>query len=174
MNLYLTGFRGSGKTTVAPLIADSLGREFVDSDHEIERLTRRSIEQIFHDDGESGFRRWESQVVETLSRTDQLVVSLGGGVPTVAENREAMGRSGRSVWLLASPEVLWQRISSDPRSPHQRPGLTKRDGIAEVVFLLQQRETAYRACADYRVDTTELNPQQIADLIVQWWQSVDR
>ncbi len=84
-----------------------------------------------------------------------------------------MKSSGRVVLLTASPEILWERISQDPRTKQQRPGLTDLDGFSEIKKLLAERIDVYNECADYVIDTSDLNPQEIADSIADWWDPVD-
>ncbi len=174
MNLYLIGYRGSGKSTVAPLIAQLLDREWLDSDQQIELLTGCPVSEIFQQYDESTFRQWETTVVEALSKRDGLIVSLGGGAVLAKYNRELLSQSGRTVWLTASPAELWQRISQDQASQTLRPNLTDLDGMAEVVHVLAQRREIYEACADYTVDTSGLSPKQVAEQIANWFEPVDR
>ena len=84
MNLYLIGYRGSGKTTVAPLIAKALNWETRDSDSQIEVLTSRTITEIFSEDGETVFREWETTVIQALAVESNKVISVGGGAPISA------------------------------------------------------------------------------------------
>ena len=86
-NIYLVGPMGAGKTTVGRHLAELLGREFLDSDHEIERKTGASIPWIFEKEGEIGFRSREKTVINELTQRRQLVVATGGGAVTQAENR---------------------------------------------------------------------------------------
>lgn len=174
MNLYLIGFRGCGKSTVAPLIAEALAWQAVDSDVEIETLTGRTIASIFVEDGETAFREWETSVIQGYMTRNEHVISLGGGAPTIATNRTAIKKSGKAVLLKAEPDILWERICKDPSSVQTRPKLTDLDGYAEVVQLLKQRAEVYAECADYTVDTGQLSPQQIADQIANWFDPVDR
>ena len=173
MNLYLIGYRGCGKSRVAPLLATTIGWQSVDSDQQIEILTGQTIAEIFEAEGEAGFRQWETTVIQALAQANEQVISLGGGAPTVAVNRTTMKSSGRVVLLTASPETLWERISQDPQTKQQRPGLTDLDGFGEIKKLLAQRIDIYNACADYVIDTSDLNPQEIADSIADWWDPVD-
>lgn len=173
MNLYLIGYRGSGKSTVAPLLAKKLDWQHSDSDHEIQVMTGQNIADIFTNQGESGFRKLETSVVQRYATKKEHVVSLGGGAPTFPAIRNAIKQSGKGVYLLASAETLWQRISGDQATDSLRPSLTELDGLAEVEKMLESRQAIYDACADYTVDTTELNPEQIAEVIANWWGSVD-
>lgn len=171
MNLYLIGYRATGKSTVAPLLAEKLGWSVSDSDAEVELLAGKSIAELFEESGDAGFRQWETTVIQALSLKGKQIISLGGGAPTLAENRMLIKKFGVAVLLTASPEVIWQRLSSDA---NQRPALTDLDGFNEVKKLLAQRDNAYRECADYTVDTANLPPDVVADKIAKWWNSVDR
>lgn len=171
MNLYLIGYRATGKSAVAPLLAQHLGWTSCDSDKEIESLTGKTISQLFEESGEAGFRQWESTVIQAISLKDQQVISLGGGAPTLVENRNLIKKHGLAVWLTATAEKIWQRMQADH---NQRPKLTDLNGFDEVKELLAQRDGVYRECADYTVDTTDLQPQQVADQIATWWVSADK
>ena len=171
MNLYLIGYRGTGKSTVAPLLAEQLGWTVCDSDTEIESLSGNSVARIFEESGESGFRQWETTVLQAISLKGQQVIALGGGAPTIAENRRLIKKYGQAVLLTATAERIWERLQVDR---NKRPNLTDLDGFNEVKELLAQRDGAYRECADYTVDTTDLEPRQVADQIAKWWNSADK
>lgn len=174
MNLYLIGYRGCGKTTVAPLVAEALGWETRDSDNQIEILTSRTISEIFEDDGETVFREWETTVLQALAVETDKIVSVGGGAPTIETNRQIMKSSGCMVWLQATAEELWNRISTDPKSESTRPSLTdESDGLKEVRQVLRSRYDTYKACADYTIVTDGLSPDEVADQIANWWDPVD-
>ena len=171
MNLYLIGYRGSGKTTVAPLLANLLGWTWLDSDEQVELLAGCPVAQVFAEYGEACFREWETTVIETLSRQSNLVVATGGGAPVAPDNRRLMAASGRRIWLKARSEVLWARIRGDEHS--DRPALTDKRGLAEVQHVLAERTSIYEACADYTIDVESLSPEQIAQQIFEWWDPVD-
>ena len=173
MNLYLIGYRGSGKTSVAPHLSKILERQWVDTDQQIEVVTGQTIAEIFANEGESGFRQWETTVIQAYSLESELIVSLGGGAPTVEENRSLLKTTGKTVLLTAKPKVLWGRISSDSASEQNRPNLTDLDGFAEVQKLLEERAEIYADCADYTIDTSNLAPEQVAADIANWFDPVD-
>lgn len=174
MNLYLIGYRGSGKSTVAPLVAKDLKRPSIDSDHLIVQKNNCSIADIFANSGETEFRRIEQQIVKQLGDLSNHVVSLGGGVPMFESNRMVLAATGKTVYLNGSPDVLWSRIAQDAASDELRPSLTDLDAKAEVDSLVNQRHPIYADCADYMIEVNQLSPQQIAEQIVQWWKSVDK
>ncbi len=174
MNLYLIGYRGSGKSTVAPLIAKEITWNAIDADDLVESNTQQSISEIFASDGEAAFRELEHDVISTIVGKTNLVVSLGGGAPLFERNRDMIAKSGKTVWLFAESSVLWKRISTDNTSHDQRPNLTDEGGRTEVERLLLIRNPVYEACADYKIDVTSLSPEEVAERIVEWWNSDDK
>lgn len=167
MNLVLIGYRGTGKTTVARLVAERLGWDWIDADVEIERQAGKSIADIFRDDGESAFRDLEAQVVAELTARSSWVLALGGGAILRPENRRQIAAAGPAVWLTATAPTIHQRMTGDPTTAGKRPNLTSRGGLHEIEELLAQREPLYRQCADHTVDTEGKSPEQVADEIVQ-------
>ncbi len=168
MNIYLIGYRGSGKTTVARHLASRLWWHWLDADPHIEERAGRSIREIFADEGEAGFRQREAEAVAELSLYSQLVVALGGGAVLRDDNRQAIRRSGKVVWLRASPERLWSRIEADPTTNARRPNLTAEGGVDEVRRLLAERTPLYEQCADLTLDSDKRSPEQLADTIAAW------
>ena len=172
MNIYLIGYRGTGKTTVARLLAARLGWRAVDADERLEQLAGRSISEIFAADGELAFRDLESTVLDQLALQEHFVVSLGGGVVLRERNRKVL-RGGRVVWLRAPAAELWERISRDPSTGGRRPNLTARGGVEEVEQLLGEREPLYRQCANLTVETAGVTPAEVADQIATWYSGED-
>jgi len=165
-NLFLIGYRGTGKSTVGQRVAEQLGYPFFDTDLEIEHRAGRSIAEIFAGDGETAFRTLEAAVLDQLSRDSKCVLALGGGAVMRPGNRAKLKTRGRTAWLVARPETLWQRIQADGASGHRRPNLTAAGGLAEVVAVLSRRLPAYRECADWVVDTEGRTPDEVAGQIV--------
>ena len=168
MNLYLIGYRGSGKTTVAARLGALLGWKWLDADDEIERRAGKSIKEIFAASGEEAFRDLEAQVVTDLAKLQQHIVALGGGAILREENRHHLAQSGKVAWLRASPEVLFRRISDDTATAQRRPNLTAGGGLEEVRRMLAVRTPIYAACADLTLDAEAASPNAIADEIVLW------
>lgn len=170
MNLYLIGYRGSGKTTVAAELATLLGWQWVDADDEIERRAGKSIKEIFAAEGEPAFRDLETDVIADLAKLDGHVIALGGGAVLREENRKAVRESGKVVWLKAAPHVLHQRIAADVSTAERRPNLTAAGGLEEVQRLLAIRDPIYAACADFILEADSASPAELAGEIVRWLQ----
>lgn len=165
-NLFLIGYRGTGKSTVAQLLAQRLGWKAVDADVLLEQRTGQTIRQIFAGEGESGFRDREANLLTDLCQGRWQVIATGGGVVLRAENRQKMRAAGRVVWLTADPLTIWQRLQADATTTERRPPLTV-GGLVEIEELLQQRAPLYAACADWQVDTASATPEQVAEEIME-------
>lgn len=169
MNLYLIGYRGSGKSTAGALVASQLGYPHWDTDDLIESRTGLSIQQVFSTFGQAEFRKLETEIIRTFKPDQSAVVSLGGGAVLVAENRDRLRTTGLLVWLQATAETLFERIHGDARTPDRRPALSDRSGLEEVQMLLKEREPIYAACADFTVNIEKLSVAEVAEAIVRWW-----
>ncbi len=167
MNLVLIGLRGTGKTSVAAVLAERLGWPWFDADVLIEERAGKTIQQIFAGQGEPAFRDLESQIVAELAQRDAAVLALGGGAVVREANRAALAGRGKIVWLTASPEILWQRVQADALSASRRPNLSVAGGINEIIATLDARRAIYRACADLEVDTEGKTPARVADAILE-------
>jgi shikimate kinase len=165
-SIFLIGYRGTGKTTLAQLLAERLGWDWIDADDEVERRAGKSIAAIFADDGEQAFRDLEANVVADLSRWRRTVVALGGGAVLSEANRTAIRLAGVVVWLTASVDTLARRLAADKATASRRPNLTKSDGLTEIETLLAKREPIYRSCATFEVDTENDTPAEIVDEIL--------
>ena len=167
MLLILIGYRATGKTTLARLLATRLDCEWVDADVEIERRSGKSIARIFAEDGEPFFRNLEAEVIADLCRRERLVLAAGGGAPLRDATRHVMRQNGIVVWLLADPETILSRMSADATTAGRRPNLTKRGPLEEIVELLAAREPIYRESAHFVVDTEGRTPEQLTDEILE-------
>jgi shikimate kinase len=162
MIITLIGYRATGKTTLAKLLARRLGWEWIDADVEIERRAGKTIARIFADDGEPAFRDLEAQVIADLCRRDRLVLAAGGGAPMREENRQTIRQSGKVAWLMARPETILNRMSGDATTDQRRPSLTDKGPLDEIVQLLARREPIYRETAHLTIDTENRTPEELA------------
>jgi shikimate kinase len=163
--IFLVGYRCTGKTTVARLLAERLGWNWLDADALLEEQAGRTIRALFADEGEAEFRRRESAVLADLCRCQRHVIATGGGVVLSPENRARLREAGTVIWLTADAETIWQRLQADVSTAERRPALTV-GGLAEIQQLLQVREPLYRACAGWSVDTAGRPPEEVAERIL--------
>ncbi|MDX3929792.1 MAG: shikimate kinase [Shinella sp.] len=116
-NLVLIGLMGAGKSAIGRLTAQALGIPFIDSDHEIERVSRMSISDLFAAYGEDEFRALETRVIKRLLKTGPRVVSTGGGAYINERTRKHIKRGGLTIWLKADLDVLWERVNKRDTRP---------------------------------------------------------
>ncbi|MCY3946471.1 MAG: shikimate kinase [Anaerolineaceae bacterium] len=160
-NIVLTGFMGSGKSTVGRLVAEALQRDFVDSDDLIVERAGKSIAKIFADGGEEGFRRLESSVCQHLASQDDLVIATGGGALLDEANRDALEKGGILVCLLASPAEIHQRLAGESGRPLF-------NGNWEALY--QERLPTYQGIA-HRINTDDKTPLEVAGKVVELWRA---
>ncbi|ASY70238.1 shikimate kinase [Sinorhizobium fredii] len=116
-NLIFIGLMGAGKSAIGRLTAQALGIPFVDSDHEIERVSRMTVSELFAAYGEEEFRALEARVLKRLLRSGPRVVSTGGGAYINERSRRHIKKGGLTVWLNADIEVLWERVNKRDSRP---------------------------------------------------------
>lgn len=163
-HIVLVGMMASGKTTVGRLLANRLGRRFVDSDEQVEARTGHTVRELFALHGEPYFRERETEALaDALAMSEPTVIAAAGGVVLAEANRRAL-RSGTAyvVWLRAEPKTLRDRIGSDPG---HRP-LLDDDPDAALARLSAGRAPLYSEVADRVIDVAPLTPDQVADEIV--------
>ncbi len=151
-NLMLIGMPGCGKSTVGRLLAERLGRPFVDLDSEIERLAGHPVPTIFAEEGETGFRRWETQALAAASRESGQIIACGGGIVTRPENEDLM-RQNSTIVCLRRP---LDRLPTDGRPLSQ---------AHSPEALYRQRAPLYARLADLTADNTG-TPEATADIIL--------
>ena len=161
MKVVLTGFRGTGKTSVGRILADRLALPFFDTDALIERRAGMPIPEIFLQHGEAHFRALEREVIASL-RDVEGVISTGGGAVLDPANVADLRRHGRVYLLSAPPGVILERIAGS-----NRPGLTGLSPAEEVQTLLLARKEAYLGAADACIDTGRRTPGEVAEVILR-------
>lgn len=160
-NLVLTGFMGTGKTSVGRMVAERLDRPFVDLDDVIVARAGKPIPRIFAEDGEPAFRALEAAVCAEMREAAGLVVAAGGGAVVDPANREALAAGGLVICLEAAAEAILARVGGDGG----RPLLAGGDPLMRIRELLAQRAGAY-AAHPLRLDTTGLTPAAAAERVL--------
>lgn len=146
-NIYITGFMGSGKTTVGQALAKSLGYQVTDTDKWIEEMEGQSISSIFKQYGEPYFRDLETNALQQISG-NQLIITTGGGIIMRPENREIMKEKGKTIYLQCDLDEVFLRLNDDTTRP-----LLKKEDKSNVEKLYQSRLPFYKE-ADHTINTT--------------------
>jgi shikimate kinase len=165
-HLLLVGMMGAGKSTVGRLVAARLGRPYVDTDTEVERLAGQSVSAIFSARGEAWFRLEESRVLaDVLARTAPSVVSVGGGAVLDPVHRVALCDGGTVVWLRARPETLIRRVGG---GRGDRPLLAAAAGgpAAVLARIEAERRPLYEEVATKVIDVDDLTATAVADRVL--------
>jgi len=164
MNIILTGFMGTGKSSVGRMLAHECGLDFLDLDDIIEAASGVSIKEIFNSSGESEFRRLETQAIERLvsgAYGANCVLATGGGAVLKKSNRDALRRWGKVILLTASVDEMLDRVGGAEARPLLSGG-KRREAIER---LMAERAPAYRDC-DFSIDTTGLTEAEVVALIM--------
>ena len=172
-HLFLTGYRGCGKSAVGRLLSVSLSRKLIDIDLVIESSTGKSIADIFSEVGHEGFRDLESaQIANLVSLTESVIISLGGGSILRPENRKCIRKLGKTVWLQATPETILERILNDKTTQTRRPKLSKLGDMEEIRSILEMRIPWYNEVADLAVSTDGKSMECVATTIADWFHRI--
>jgi shikimate kinase len=163
-NICLVGFMGTGKTQAGRIVAEQTGKKLVEIDALIEKIAKKSIPDIFSQDGEIRFRELEIAAIKDASSMENAVFSLGGGAVLNIINILYMRQSSVVICLTAKPEILCRRLVNEERE--KRPLLAKPDPKAEIERLLKTRAPFYTAATDLSIDTSNLSIAEVAKRII--------
>ena len=162
-NIVLIGFMGSGKSTVGRMLARRLRFHFLDTDHLLEERAQMSIKSIFARHGETHFRDRETATLESLLNTRRHVVATGGGIVTQPRNLSLLRQLGWVVLLQADPDEIFRRVARNK----DRPLLQVGDPRGQVDMMLAARQPLYDAVAQFRVDSTGMQREDVADAVAE-------
>ncbi len=162
MNIVLIGYRGTGKSTVAQILAERLGRQAVSTDDLIVQQVGNSIPEIVKTHGWEYFRDQESEVCREVAQQDNLVIDTGGGAILRPANVEWLKKNGTLFWLTAEVATIAERIGDDT----QRPSLTGTQSfVEEIASVLKERQPQYQSAADHCLVTDHKSPDALAQSI---------
>jgi len=160
-NIYITGFMGTGKSAVGRVVAQKIGKIFIDTDRAIKDRQGRSIADIFENWGENHFRQLETNLLKELAQRDDLVVATGGGTLLSRENVRLLDEGSIIICLFADPMVIHKRIKKN----NMRPLLEHGDRLKTIKNLMKKRDSFYKQF-DWQVDTSDLTVEEAADEIL--------
>jgi len=166
MNIVLIGMRGAGKSTVGKRLAALMGKEFVDTDDLVEKRLGAPIKEIVGKKGWGFFRSMEKRAIKDVSRGDHLVIAAGGGAVLDPENVKSLKKNGLVIWLKADGQVLQERLSLDPQTENNRPTLTGRGTLEELIEIMASRAPLYEKAADVQLDTGNLDLEKVVEIIL--------
>ena len=161
-NIFLIGFMGTGKSTVAWLLAKKLCFSFVDLDAQIEERQGCTISEIFANQGEAAFRDMETEMIDLYAKQSRTVIACGGGIVLRPKNVEMMKRSGIVILLQATPETIQSRLKHNT----SRPLLQGRMQPSDLKYLMEKRKVAYEQAGDIWISTDEKLPEEVVSEIV--------
>jgi shikimate kinase len=168
--VYLTGFMGSGKSTIGPILANTLGWEFYDLDNVIENKSGMKIKEIFDVYGEEHFRLLEGKTLLEISKNEKIVVSLGGGTIASEKNLELLKRTGLLFYLKLSSLSAYKRLKYKKDRPVLLSGMgdcnTKEDLLKRINLLYEKRKIFYEQ-SDFIIETDNLSVGKTVDRIVK-------
>lgn len=163
LHIYLTGFMGTGKSTIAHCLNKNYGMEQMEMDEQIATEEGKSIPDIFKEKGEEYFRGLETALLERLSGKENAVVSCGGGTVMRSCNVELMKKNGKIVLLTASPETVYERV----HRTHNRPLLEGNMNVEYIKGLMETRREKYEAAADIIIRTDGRSDAEICREIME-------
>ncbi|HKI77755.1 MAG TPA: shikimate kinase [Ignavibacteriaceae bacterium] len=168
--IFLTGFMASGKSTIGPILANTIGWGFYDLDKEIEKRKGKKIKEIFDEKGEAAFRATEREVLMEISSGINLIISLGGGTMADQKNITLMKKKGKIIYLHATAESFYYRLKYKTNRPtligKNKEILPDKDLRNRIEELLNYRKKFYDQ-ADYTIKTDGISIGQTVDSLAK-------
>ena len=163
MRIFIVGPMASGKSTLGKKLAQTLEVDFLDTDNEIEKRAGAEISWIFEIEGEEGFRERERKALQKSAERDNVVISTGGGIVSIEENRDLMIAKGKVVYLKTPIEILLKRTENDKK----RPLLSQGNREQTLRVLKEQRDPQYKEIADITINhDQQKNRNAVIDEII--------
>ncbi|MDM8555449.1 shikimate kinase [Desulfococcaceae bacterium HSG7] len=168
MNLFLIGYRCTGKSTVGKILAQRLKRPFIDTDKLITDEQGCTIDAIIKQRGWDFFRSIETDTIKRVCADDNRVVATGGGAVLAPQNVRLMQNNGVLIWLQATPETIRLRMAQDSATASSRPALTSGTSLEEIEETLATRDSFYTKAMNFAVDTDHKGIDNICTEIITW------
>lgn len=162
-SIALIGFMGTGKTAAGKVLAERLGKEFIELDSLIERKAEKTIPEIFQQGGEVAFRELEIEATKEVSEKKNVVIACGGGLVLNKINIDRLKKECLIVYLTASPGVILKRASDDE---NERPLLKVANKTLTIKELLRFRKPFYERAAEIKINTSKLDINSVAEQII--------
>jgi shikimate kinase len=163
-SLALIGFMGTGKTAAGRVLAERLGKEFIELDALIEKMAGRGIAEIFREEGETRFRELEIEATKEIAGRQNAVIACGGGIVLNKINTDRLKKGCIIVYLTALPEVILKRVAGDK---NERPLLAVPDRAAQIREMMRLRQPLYEQAADIKIATSGLSVDKVAEKIIK-------
>ena len=166
-NVFLIGYRCTGKSSVGERLSNKLGWPLIDTDSLLVSESGASIKDIVETRGWEAFRKLEHDILKQVCLLDRQVVATGGGIVLNDANVNRMRKNGKLIWLKAAPVTIKKRMKLDQDTEAFRPSLTSKDSFSEIEETLSEREPIYKRASDCQVDTDHKQIDEICEIIIR-------
>ncbi len=167
MNIFLIGYRCTGKTTIGKTLAEKTGKAFIDADVMLVEKAGITVAEIVEKFGWDDFRDRETAVLKELCDLDNHVIATGGGVILREENVAMLKKAGKTVWLEASVKTIAERMAADANTGDQRPDLTDKGIFDEIEETLEFRAPLYKNAMTFSVETDDISIDDLCNSILK-------
>lgn len=165
-SILLTGFRATGKSLIGQLLAERLEYRFIDTDHELCRRTKQSVQEIVAERGWQGFRTLERALLQEMAGQKKTVLAVGGGAIEHEDIWQLLRAHYYIIWLQADKQTILSRMAADDKTSKQRPALTSQNVEDEIEAILARRLPLYESGSDMALDTATGTPVQLVEQIL--------
>jgi shikimate kinase len=167
VNIFLIGYRCTGKSVIGRFLSNKLAWPFIDADLKLIEEYGMTISEIVKKLGWDRFREMERAILKKTSQKNKYIVATGGGAVLDSKNVERMKHNGVLVWLKATPRTIKKRILADKSTADMRPSLTSKGTLKEIEETLLKRNPYYESAMDFYVETDDLGINAICDIILE-------
>ncbi len=161
-NIFITGFMGTGKSTIARTLSNQMGKKCIDIDSIIENREGKPIVNIFNEEGESYFRKLEKEVLNEILKKKNLIIATGGGTLLDEENFQLARKHGIIVLLKARPEVIFNRLKKE----NTRPLLSGENKLEKIICLMNKRKEQYSRFTNC-IDTSDIPVEKVVNKVLK-------